>query len=146
MIVISHRGNLNGPDTKTENHPDQILKAIKLGLDVEVDVWFKDDSFFFGHDYPQYEISDEFLLSIIDNAWIHCKNLEALEVLSQGDDLFRYFWHENDNYTITSNEKIWTLPGNKITNHSVCVLPEKYPNIDYSKAYGVCTDFPLNIV
>lgn len=145
MIVISHRGNLNGPDSTTENSPRQILEAINAGFNVEIDVWFVDDSFYLGHDYPQYKIGDEFLLSIIDVAWLHCKNLDALEVLSQGDDLFNYFWHENDNYTITSTEKIWTLPGNKITKHSVCVLPERNPEIDYSLAYGVCTDYPFAI-
>ena len=146
MKIIAHRGNLFGPDKQKENHPDQIMAAIAYGFDVEIDVWFIEDSFWLGHDKPEYEVSDEFLLSIIDVAWLHCKNLEALEVLSVGDDIFNYFWHENDQYTLVSNEKIWTYPGNKITKHSICVLPENTPGVDYSEAYGVCTDYPFRVL
>ena len=46
MIYISHRGNIDGPDTGKENSPDYIIKALSLGFDVEIDVWFKDDKFY----------------------------------------------------------------------------------------------------
>ncbi len=38
--IIAHRANLNGPDHETENTPASINKAIKLGFDVEVDIWY----------------------------------------------------------------------------------------------------------
>ena len=53
MKIIAHRGNLSGP-TQTENHPDQIKKALDLGFDVEIDVWYKENKVFLGHDFPQY--------------------------------------------------------------------------------------------
>jgi len=38
MKLISHRGNLFGPNPTNENNPDYILNAIELGYDVEIDV------------------------------------------------------------------------------------------------------------
>ena len=38
MILISHRGNINGPNPEMENNPEYIQKALDLGYDVEVDV------------------------------------------------------------------------------------------------------------
>ena len=54
MIVISHRGNISGPNEITENTPEQITKAIHAGYDVEVDVWCIDSEFFLGHDEPKH--------------------------------------------------------------------------------------------
>jgi hypothetical protein len=55
MILISHRGNISGPNPEQENHPDYIWAAIQAGYDVEVDVWFENGKFMLGHDEPQYE-------------------------------------------------------------------------------------------
>jgi len=38
MIIISHRGNINGPLVDKENRPSYIDSAIKLDYDVEVDL------------------------------------------------------------------------------------------------------------
>ena len=46
MILISHRGNLDGKREEFENHPDYIEDAKKRGFDVEVDVWFTKNNFF----------------------------------------------------------------------------------------------------
>ena len=43
MILVSHRGNLSGPDPDKENNPTQINKTLDLGYDCEVDLWIKDD-------------------------------------------------------------------------------------------------------
>ena len=42
MILISHRGNLNGK-TDDENKPKYIEEAFSQGFDVEVDVWYIDN-------------------------------------------------------------------------------------------------------
>ena len=39
MILISHRGNIDGRIPEKENHPNYIDAAIKAGYDVEVDLW-----------------------------------------------------------------------------------------------------------
>ena len=60
MILISHRGNINGPNPSMENKPEYVLDAKLKGYDVEIDVWWKEDGFYLGHDEPQYKVSREF--------------------------------------------------------------------------------------
>ena len=61
MILISHRGNINGKNTEKENHPDYIDEAITLGSDVEIDLWSIEGVLLLGHDEPQYGISQHWL-------------------------------------------------------------------------------------
>ena len=46
---IAHRGNINGPSTK-ENHPEQIIKCIQMGYDVEIDIRYINYNIYLGHD------------------------------------------------------------------------------------------------
>ena len=62
MKFISHRGNVNGPNPELENKPEQILKCLDEGLDVEVDVWVFGNKLYLGHDEPLTEITLSFLL------------------------------------------------------------------------------------
>ena len=42
MKIISHRGNLTGPDKKRENNIDCIIECIeKFSIDVEIDLHVK---------------------------------------------------------------------------------------------------------
>ena len=41
MILISHRGNIEGKQPKLENKPEYISKALELGYNVEIDIWYK---------------------------------------------------------------------------------------------------------
>ena len=138
MILISHRGNLSGPDPDKENHPAQIYKVLSLGYHCEVDVWRINDRFWFGHDEPKY-LADEVLL-YSKNLWIHAKNLEALRSLTPN---LRYFWHENDDYTLTSDNFIWTFPDKKTCRKSVIVDKDKNWREKNYKCFGVCTDWIL---
>ena len=45
MKLIAHKGNIDGPNTVTENHPEQIDKCINAGYDVEVDLWWDNAGF-----------------------------------------------------------------------------------------------------
>jgi len=107
MIIISHRANLTGPSNR-ENHPDEIERVLKLGIDCEVDLWYTDNKFILGHDKPQYEIDLNFIKK--EKLWIHCKNLECLESIV---DFTHCFWHQDDDYTLTSKGLIWTFPTKK---------------------------------
>jgi len=62
LILISHRGNLNGVIEERENDPKYINKAIEKGYNVEVDVRFENSKFFLGHDFSQYHVDNEFCL------------------------------------------------------------------------------------
>ena len=143
MILISHRGNVNGKIPEAENRPDYIQTALDLGYDVEIDVWGIDGELFLGHDNPQYPIGWDWLKERSSNLWIHCKNIDALLYLTDIDyslELFNYFWHENDTVTLTSENWIWAFPGKQPINGSIAVMPEIY-NDDVSDAAGVCSDF-----
>ncbi len=136
MIFISHRGNINGKIKKLENNPDYIRSAIKKGFDVEIDVWFK-NGFYLGHDKPQFKVSKKFLEN--KKLWCHAKNQDALANLQKIKT--KYFWHQEDHYTLTSNGYIWTYPGKKLSKKSICVLPELNKKKLLKSISGICSDF-----
>jgi hypothetical protein len=143
MLKIAHRGNINGPDLENENTIKTIFTALGKGFDVEIDVWVIDGIIYFGHDRPK-EIIDQFIIDKINtNGWFHCKNIEALLFFSNNYDRLNYFWHEEDSYTLTSFNYIWTYPGKIITPRSILV-DLNIPNLkSYDiKPYGICTDYP----
>jgi|TARA_B100000073_G_C23590781_1_gene516228 hypothetical protein len=136
MILISHRGNINGKDVENENNPLYIDRALGKGYDVEVDVWYKNSKWYLGHDKPQYEIELDYLRN--KKLWCHAKNIEALNLML-GDDI-HCFWHQEDDVTLTSCGFVWTYPGKKLTEKAICVLPEKNNEIP-KKVLGICSDY-----
>jgi hypothetical protein len=145
MKIISHRGNLDGPNPFRENSIDYIEEAISEGFDVEIDLRVEDDGIYLGHDNPQYFITMCWLQKYKDVLWIHCKNREALEKLSTSVIEFNYFWHESDTYTITSKGIGWTLVGEIPYSNSVIVMPEITDSCEeyIKKSFGICTDTPI---
>lgn len=142
MILISHRGNIDGKIEKNENHPSYIDSAIKSGYDVEIDVWFVDGKWWLGHDEPQYQTTITWLEERQDKLWVHCKNIEAvieLDSNNKNSNVFNYFWHENDTITLTSFSFIWAYPNKQPIKGSIAVMPEIF-NDDVSQCYGVCSD------
>ena len=147
MKIISHRGNLEGPDLATENSPAQIEKCIELGFECEVDLRIHNEELYLGHDNAQYPITIDWLLSKSKVLWIHCKDSESLSFLKKKGQNLNYFWHETDKHTITSQGYFWNYPGGPITSDSVAVLPENWwskpSHLPLAESLGICTDFPL---
>ena len=139
MILISHRGNIDGKNPELENSPDYINKALNAGYNVEIDVWNINGQWFLGHDGPQYKIDKSFLIN--DKLWCHAKNINALNEML--DSQIHCFWHQKDDVTLTNRDFMWTYPGQHLTEKSVCVLPEL---ADYKeiKCAGVCSDYIKN--
>lgn len=140
MIKIAHRGNTSGP-SESENNPVHLVSAISKGFDVEVDIWMNNSGIFLGHDTPTYKVDESFLEDIIEEAWFHCKNIEALGYFVNNMPDAKYFWHQNDDHTLTSNGYIWTYPGKTVTNKSIIVVKEPVDINLFSGAYGVCTSY-----
>jgi len=145
MKLISHRGNIDGPNNSQENNPEYVDNALKFFYDVEVDLRLKNDKFYLGHDEPQYYVPMIWLVERKDNLWIHCKDLDCLNNFSNSPIDFNYFWHQEDDYTLTSKNFIWTYPGKKYKSKSVIVMPE-WDNMSYDElknidCYGVCSDY-----
>jgi len=147
MKLIAHRGNLTGPNPVRENSIDYIDEAIAEGFDVEIDLRVEGNKCYLGHDESQYSVTLEWLRKYKDVLWIHCKNREALEKMSSASVQFNYFWHQEDDYTLTSKNHIWTYPGKEITQTSVVVMPEWETDIDELGeckkilCYGICSDY-----
>jgi hypothetical protein len=136
MILISHRGNLNGAIEKRENSPKYIDEAIQKGFNVEIDVWYKNCTFYLGHDKPSYVVDENYITN--KKFWCHAKNIEAMEALKKINTNF--FWHQNDDVVLTSNGYFWTYPGKKLLKNSICVLPE-ISNLKNFNSSGICSDF-----
>lgn len=141
---ISHRGNLNGPNKKTENTVKQIDLVIKEGFECEIDVWFINEKLFLGHDNPENEITLKWLETNSQSFWIHCKNFEALNFFKNLDTSFNYFWHQKDDFTLTSKGYIWTYPEQKYDKNSVIVKLDNKPPRNLN-LYGICTDFVVEM-
>jgi hypothetical protein len=143
MKLISHRGNLKGPNEVRENSPYYIMEAIAEGYDVEVDLWWVDGKVYLGHDEPQYEVSNKWLGERIDKLWIHCKNIDAIIFFKESQYKFNYFWHEEDTVTLTSQNYIWAYPGNQPIKNSIAVMPEINKE-ETNICLGICSDYIEN--
>jgi hypothetical protein len=142
MLLISHRGNISGPQPKLENTIAYIEQAIDQGFDVEIDVCKWDGEYFYlGHDEPGEAVSPSWFY--FKPVWVHAKDHTALsELIKRG---IHCFWHNTDRYTLTSEGYIWAYSGEPIDKDSkaICVLPEKHQQ-DISNFAGVCSDFVTN--
>ena len=137
MIIISHRGNLFGP-SEEENDIIQ-LDLVSKFMTVEVDVWSIEGNWFLGHDGPETPVPNAFLGNI--NFILHAKNLEALNRLAETE--LHYFWHQEDDYTLTSENLIWTYPRKEVASNCIIVCQSLEETREYaeSMAWGICTDY-----
>jgi hypothetical protein len=149
MKIISHRGNIDGPQSITENTIQSIEAALGMGFDVEVDVWKVGDIVYLGHDGPQEQVPTHYYND--PRIWFHCKNVDALNHLRLFALLphkLKYFWHQTDDYCLVSNEKIWVYPGKPLLYDSIAVIPEILPEYcaygdELWSCHAICTDYPL---
>jgi hypothetical protein len=148
MKLIAHRGLMDGPNSQQENDPQQIMAALSAGFDVEIDLWYTDNCWMLGHDYPSYIINEDFLNQ--PGLWIHCKNIKSFYMLKGKQHASNYFWHESDQIVMTSHGNVWTYFGLPETMHptSICVMPEvnytwdAIRNIFETKlCYAICSDY-----
>lgn len=146
MKLISHRGNLRGPDRYLENSPDYVLAAMRAGYDVEIDVWYLsnimgvESEFWLGHDCASYPVPRQFLE--MEGLWIHCKNTEAFKELRDSD--CNVFWHESDKFAVTSLDYVWTCdPQFPTILETVLMIPDKpWREVPEAGRFGyVCNDW-----
>ena len=167
MILISHRGNLNGAIPERENTKEYIQEALDLGFHVEIDIWREDNKLYLGHDRAENEVEEQWLLDRRKKILVHAKNPEALFYLTRSsisrDECLSVFFHENDRYTIIQNGRnnlgvlvdglIWA---DDTTNlNSKCVVPilhkmdwdklnhpdNRSAQISKQKVWGICSDY-----
>jgi|MDTB01.2.fsa_nt_gb hypothetical protein len=140
-LLISHRGNTTGPSPDYENNPAYVNKTLSMGYDVEIDVWMSRSELYLGHDSPDYKVNIDFLKR--PGLWCHAKSLEALSLMVSNN--IHCFWHNTDDYTLTSQGKIWSSPDSIISENCIWVMPEKSKQFIERKivsiqCIGVCSD------
>lgn len=144
MKIISHRGNIEKPDSEQENRIFYIQKAIDAGYDVEIDVRLMPSGLYLGHDNPDYPVELSWLMDRKDNLWVHTKNFEAMDFLIEFD--LKVFYHQFEKHTVIGNTKvIWSHDILEASSKSVIPLISmedinKYKDLDM-KFYGVCSDY-----
>lgn len=139
-MLIAHRGNLTGPDPQNENNPTYLDRALGLGFDVEVDLWCHSGRLALGHDAPEYDVTMDWLDERASHLWVHCKNVEAIEMVL--NSRLNYFYHDTDDYTLTSRGFIWTFPGRAIGSQKfVLVDLERQNPAGRARAAGYCGDY-----
>lgn len=141
--LISHRGNLSGPNPEYENKPSYVEEALSLGYDVEIDVWVNKNSFYLGHDKATHLVSKVFLQN--QSLWCHAKNGRALQKMLEND--IHCFWHQNDTYTITSRGYIWTADIYAYLSERTIIMDagQKKRSIFFpEKVGGFCSDWISN--
>jgi hypothetical protein len=144
--VISHRGNLTGPEPERENTLSFIDEAIAAGFDVEIDVRCLDEKFYLGHDGPDRPVTHDWLSDRREHLWIHCKNLTAYAVLAKAG--FQCFCHNDDPFVAVSTGHIWLHDlGLGVTEQCIIPLINREETLTYSdyEPHGICTDYPTLI-
>ena len=159
MLLIAHRGNINGPIPEKENKQSYLQAALDAGYNVECDVWLDlaTDLIYLGHDEPQYLTSIDFLKHD-SRILCHAKTIDTFEFLI-GEGL-NCFFHDVDEASMVwiphwsnpgaSAVKVWLCPGkflNKGSNNAIVVMPEQATTINGLKYivnnphYAVCSDY-----
>tara|TARA_Y100000992_G_scaffold235134_1_gene165954 strand:+ start:183 stop:617 length:435 start_codon:yes stop_codon:yes gene_type:complete len=138
MILIAHRGNVNGLNPERENTVAYIEEALGQGYHCEIDIIdYDNNQFTLGHDKDGEKVSTDWLKN--NNLWCHAKSYKALEaMIAKG---IHCFFHRSDDYTLTSFGYIWAYPGKTGGQKSIAVHPEKLTPEEVKKFDGVCSDY-----
>lgn len=168
--IVSHRALGvqwfdNTRDKLVKNTKENDKYAIQYFVDdysrhnvdfVEVDVWGDGRDLRVGHDVGDWVFNYHDFYDC-SSLIVHCKNLEAMWWLRARSvpPSFDYFFHDQDDATITNQGKIWVHPRmldgasmRSIPTGSYVVVPMHPNEIDpvildvLSQMGGVCTDFP----
>lgn len=145
-LVISHRGNLSGPNPNYENSPRYLEDAINVGFDVECDVHNlgDDNSWYLGHDRLDFKIDFGFFEKHRSKLWCHCKDMYSLYYLSEAG--INCFAHNTDSFVLSYTGFIITYPDASLglSDRSIAMLPEKVKNWKgLESVFGLCTDYPV---
>lgn len=142
---IAHRGNQNGKFVPDENKPEKIEELNKKGIPCEIDVWYKANQYWLGHDAPDTPVTFEWLMKDLSLRLIHCKNHEALDVLHRECGRLGYnvnlFYHTTEDYALTSRGHIIVHPDQTVLPDSIEMMPEMSKTRDLNhRANSVCSD------
>lgn len=147
MLLISHRGNINGTDSDNENTISYLKTALRNNFLVETDIIYYKQKYYFGHcrDSIKEEICLDFLNENLDKMLLHCKDIESLNFIKSFNK-FNYFFHERESYALTSFKWLISHSSNyeeKLDiKDTIIMLPEKFglSKIALNNCSGICSD------
>lgn len=125
--LIAHRGLTNGPCPEMENSPVAITAAIEKLYFTECDIWFVENKWYLGHDGPNYEITEQWILEHSDFGFFHAKNLvtflELYKLKTVKNTFLDFFFHDSDKVALSSQGSVVLLTG-QIYPDSIINQPE----------------------
>jgi hypothetical protein len=65
MILIAHRGNINGPNSNEENKSEYLLNTVQMSYYIELDLWYINNKLYFFHD------KDDCVLALKNHIWTY---------------------------------------------------------------------------
>lgn len=137
MKKIAHRGNIDGPQPSFENKMTYLRNAYVKGYDVELDVIGHRGILYLGHDEPEAPAPTDFLQNT--GVWVHAKNHEAAQILT--NTRCTWFWHQEDDFALTSNGFMWCYPGVYIDHpRAIWLNFDDAPMPDTGNIYALCAD------
>jgi len=147
---IAHRGNVDGRFAADENKPETIQELNRKGIACEIDVWYRENKYWLGHDAPETEISFEWLMEYLPLRLIHCKHRESLDKLHRECGRLGYnvnlFYHTVEDYALTSRGHIIVHPDQICLPDSIEMMPEMSKQRDMkSRSNVVCSDSRSNL-
>lgn len=158
MRIIAHRAKLGRPlSTNTERDIDV---ALRMGMDVEIDIRESGGILWVGHDEPEFPLAIRFFEDeVIDRIWFHAKDERAAVMLPRDA---KVFFHGDDRLALVFGEErlVWLHPkhnpelegiiasGLDPARVVVCDV-EGFPRphfefVKLKKFHAVCTDWSID--
>jgi len=142
MEIISHRGNMFGPDENLENNPRTIEMASNF-FKVEVDIRKIGKDYWLGHDNPMYLVRFDWLIYLKPRLLLHCKNDDVYNCHALSS--FHRFRHEEEDTVTCSLGNVLKHPNYTPIPGSYNMMPEKSKHETLETIFAssaVCTDYP----
>lgn len=147
---IAHRNNLDGKFAPDENKPEKIDELNRKGIPCEIDVWYRDNTYWLGHDAPETQVTFDWLMQYLPLRLIHCKDWKSLDKLHRECGRLGYnvnlFYHTVEDYAMTSRGQIIVHPDQPCLPDSIEMMPEMSEHRDRThRSNCVCSDSRSNL-
>lgn len=142
-ILISHLGNINGPQPDKENRLAYLQAALAAGWHVCADVVFYQGSFLLPFD-GGFNIAPPSFFSK-QRVWSRCHDTDTLDALC---NVGAHAFFANDTIpTLTSAQFIWTPAPFDLAARSIATLPENNPGwLERFEPAGLCSNCPARYI